>query len=130
MTVDRRNFTAAAALLATGIVNGCAKTAQKETNMYGLIGKITAADGKRDELASILLNGTKDMPGCLSYVIAADPNDASVLWVTEVWKDRQSHQQSLSLPSVQDAIAKGREFITGMDRVSETEVLGGHGLTG
>ena len=96
--------------------------------MYGLIGKITTADGKRDELASILLDGTKDMPGCLSYVIAADPSDLAVLWVTEVWIDKESHQQSLSLPSVQEAIAKGRKFITGMDRISETEVLGGHGL--
>jgi hypothetical protein len=31
--------------------------------MHGLIGKITAAEGKRDELIAILLQGTKEMPG-------------------------------------------------------------------
>jgi hypothetical protein len=32
--------------------------------MYGVIGKMTGADGKRDELIAILLQGTKEMPGC------------------------------------------------------------------
>lgn len=40
--------------------------------MYGLIGKMTAAPGKRDELVSILLEGVATMPGCLSYIIAKD----------------------------------------------------------
>jgi len=34
--------------------------------MYGLIGKMTAVDGKRDELVAILLAGVSGMPGCLS----------------------------------------------------------------
>jgi hypothetical protein len=37
--------------------------------MYGLISRINAVDGQRDALAAILLEGTKAMPGCLSYVI-------------------------------------------------------------
>ena len=44
--------------------------------MYGLIGKMTAARGKRDELISILLEGAARMPGCLSYIIAKDLSDA------------------------------------------------------
>jgi quinol monooxygenase YgiN len=44
--------------------------------MYGLIGKIHAVPGQRDALATILLEGTQGMPGCLSYVVAADPIDA------------------------------------------------------
>ncbi len=128
--VDRREFSIGAALFVSGAATGCAATADQENEMYGLIGKITAADGKRDKLALILLEGTKEMPGCQSYVIAADPHDANVLWVTEVWKDKEAHQQSLTLPSVQEAIAQGRPFITGMDRISETQVMGGHGLAG
>ncbi len=54
--------------------------------MYGLIGRIKTQPGKRDELAAILLQGTKDMPGCLSYVVANDPRDPDALWVTEVWE--------------------------------------------
>ena len=39
---------------------------KRDKNMYGLIGKITAKDGQREDLINILLEGTKDMPGCLS----------------------------------------------------------------
>lgn len=96
--------------------------------MYGLIGKITATDGKRDALAAVLLDGLRDMPGNLSYVVSNDPSHLDVLWVTEVWVDRAAHEASLSLESVQDAIQKGRPFIAGMERIAETQPLGGHGL--
>ncbi len=97
--------------------------------MYGLIGTFTATPGQRDALVAILLAGMRDMPGCRSYVVARDPGDADKLWVTEVWDSAASHQASLQLPAVQAAIAQGRPFIAGMQRVSETEPVGGHGLT-
>jgi len=96
--------------------------------MYGLIGKMTAVEGKRDELSAILLAGLSDMPGNLSYIVAHDPTDESVLWVTEVWTDQEAHKNSLSLPNVQAAIAKGRPLIAGMERISETRPVGGNGL--
>jgi len=96
--------------------------------MYGLIGKLSATAGSRDALAAILLGGTGRMPGCLSYVIANDPADADALWITEVWDSQESHRASLTLPSVQDAIAKGRPLIAGFSNRVETEPLGGHGL--
>lgn len=96
--------------------------------MYGLIGKITAAPGQRDALATILLHGTHAMPGCLSYIIARDSTDDSALWITEVWDSADSHKASLSLPAVQAAIAKGRPMIAGFSNRVETVPLGGHGL--
>lgn len=96
--------------------------------MYGLIGKMLAAPGKRDELASILLEGTGGMPGCLSYIIAADATDPDALWITEVWDSADSHRDSLKLPSVQAAIAKGRPLIAGFGERFETRPVGGVGL--
>jgi len=96
--------------------------------MYGLIGKMTAVAGQRDALAAILLDGTQKMPGCLSYVVATDPADADALWITEVWDTQESHKASLSLPGVQQAIAKGRPLIAGFSNRVETAPLGGHGL--
>ena len=96
--------------------------------MYGLIGKMSATAGNRDALASILLEGTGEMPGCLSYIIANDPADPDALWITEVWDSPESHKASLKLPSVQQAIAKGRPLIAGFSNRVETEPLGGHGL--
>jgi len=96
--------------------------------MYGLIGKITAATGQRDALAAILLEGTESMPGCLSYVVSRDSADPDALWVTEVWDSRASHQASLALPRVQQAIASGRPLIAGMSDRVEIEPIGGYGL--
>ena len=96
--------------------------------MFGLIGKMSAIAGQRAALATILLEGTAAMPGCLSYIIATDPEDADGLWITEVWDSRESHQASLSLPGVQAAIAKGRPLIAGFSNRVETAPLGGHGL--
>ena len=96
--------------------------------MYGLIGKIMAVSGQRDALAGILLEGAARMPGCLSYVVANNPADPDVLWVTEVWDTQESHRNSLSLPSVQGAIARGRPLIAGFGERFETAPIGGHGL--
>src|SRR5690349_8967287 len=96
--------------------------------MYGLIGKMTTARGQRDALIGILLEGTGGMAGCLSYIIAIDPNESDALWITEVWDDEASHKASLSLPSVQQAIAKGRPLITGFSNRTVTTPVGGIGI--
>jgi quinol monooxygenase YgiN len=96
--------------------------------MYGLIGKMSAVPGQRDALAAILLDSTGAMPGCLSYVIAADPADADALWITEVWDSAANHQASLALPAVQGAIAKARPLVAGFSNRVETVPIGGYGL--
>ncbi len=96
--------------------------------MYGFIGKMRATPGQRDALIAILLEGTGEMPGCLSYIVARDPTDPDAVWVTEVWDDAGSHKASLSLPAVQAAIAKGRPLIAGFDSSVPTEPVGGWGL--
>lgn len=97
--------------------------------MYGLIGQILAVPDQRDVLMEILLEGTRDMPGCLSYVVAADPGDPNALWVTEVWDSQSSHAASLSLPSVREAIQRGRPLIAGFGQRVITTPVGGHGLS-
>lgn len=105
-------------------------TAQEKRPMYGLIGQMLAAPGKRDELLAILGEGIDGMPGCLSYVIAKDPANADALWITEVWTDKDAHAASLKLPSVQAAIAKARPIIAGFPQHFETVPVTGHGLKG
>jgi quinol monooxygenase YgiN len=98
------------------------------TAMYGLIGKMVAKPGQRDALVAVLLEGVAGMPGCLSYVVAIDPTDADGIWITEVWDSQQSHRASLSLPAVQQAIARGKPMIASFAQSSETQPVGGHGL--
>jgi quinol monooxygenase YgiN len=89
---------------------------------------MTAVSGQRDTLAAVLLEGTGDMHGCLSYVVATDPADPDALWITEVWDTQASHQASLALPAVKAAITRGRPLIAGFSNRVETTPLGGHGL--
>lgn len=96
--------------------------------MYGLIGQIRAIPGQRNTLIELMLGGLTDMPGCLSYILARDPQDEDLIWVTEVWDNPASHQNSLGLPSVQQAIMKARPLIAGFGERFETEPVGGHGL--
>jgi quinol monooxygenase YgiN len=96
--------------------------------MYGLIGKMVAHPGKRDELLEILVKGIGPMPGCRSYVIAKDPLDANAIWVTEVWEDTGSHQASLSMQQVKATIHKAMPLIASFGNRVETEPVAGLGL--
>lgn len=95
--------------------------------MYGLITKIKTKPGQRDALAPILLQATQAMPGCLSYVVAADPGDSDALWITEIWDSAESHRASLNLPNVKAALQAGRPLIAGFGERFETRPIGGFG---
>ena len=99
-----------------------------ELEKYGLFGKMVAAPGRRDELVRYLLEGTGGMPGCLIYVVANDPAEPDAIWITEVWRTKQDHANSLKLPAVQAAIAKARPIIAGFGERFETIPVGGVGL--
>lgn len=114
--------TAAAAMLP-----GTALSAEG-TEMYGMLGRMKAAPGKRDELLALLLESSADMPGCLSYIVAKDATDPDAIWITEAWDSKEHHDASLKLPQVQAAITKARPLIAGFDSRAETEPVGGIGL--
>lgn len=125
-TITRRELLAWFA--AAGALRAGATPFTNHAPMYGLIGKMSAHPGQRDALLAAMLDGTHDMPGCLSYVVATDPQDADALWITEVWTDQASHQASLKLPQVQAAITKARPLIAGFSNRVETVPVGGTGL--
>jgi quinol monooxygenase YgiN len=127
MSIDRRSFVVGVASVAAACTTPVSKVA-REQKMYGLIGKMTSQAGRRDELVSILLDGAAGMPGCLSYIIANDPSDADVIWITEAWESKEAHVASLSLASVKAAITRGRPLIAGMSAIAQTVPVGGHGL--
>ncbi|MBA0087215.1 MAG: antibiotic biosynthesis monooxygenase [Acidobacteria bacterium Pan2503] len=96
--------------------------------MYGLIAKLTAVSGLRDELIKILEEGTRNMPGCRSYIVAKDAAEVNVVWVTEIWDSEASHQASLSLPAVKDAVGQAKPLVAGFERVAVTNPVGGVGF--
>ncbi|HEY1836380.1 MAG TPA: putative quinol monooxygenase [Rhizomicrobium sp.] len=125
MTANRRSVTLGglSAIAALAVA-----PAAEESKMFGMIGKMTVADGKRDAVIALLLDNAAAMPGCLSYIVATDSTDANAIWITEAWDSKESHAASLKLPQVQTTIAKARAFITGMTPTAITTPVGGYGL--
>lgn len=128
--MNRREFLLITnAALLTRFKPAVAASGRKErANMYGLIVKVSAVPGKRDALIAILIAGTTQMPGCLSYIVAKDSLDANVIWITEVWDSEESHAASLSLPGVKDAITRGKPLIAEFGRPTLTQPVGGYGI--
>jgi len=96
--------------------------------MYGLIVRLTVATGKRDEVVRLLTDSAADMPGCLSYVVAVDSGHEDAIWVTEVWDHVASHDASLSLPSVKNAIAQVKPLISHFSKIAVTTPVWGVGF--
>jgi quinol monooxygenase YgiN len=124
--IDRRLMIGGSAALA--LLPGVAMAGGK--SMYGMLGRMKAAPGKRDELIALLLDSSGGMPGCLSYIVARDLKDPDSVWITEAWDSKESHDASLKLPQVQAAIAKAKPIIVGFDSNTEYEPMGGIGLKG
>lgn len=80
-------------------------TISKEA-MFGMIAKITATKGDREELIAHLLEGPDELPDCVSYIVAKDLENNSTVWVSEVWDSKESHAASLKLGSVRTTIEK------------------------
>lgn len=132
MFVSRRTMIggAAAAMLLSGRAGKVeAHTMEEidESQVYGLIGQMKAAPGRRDELIGYLIEGSAAMPGNLGYGVWKDLADADAIWITEVWKDEAAHKASLHLPQVQEAIRKARPIIAGFGARAEVSPVAGTG---
>ena len=86
--------------------------------MFGMINKMVAIEGRRDDLTKLLHDATRDMPGCLNYIVAQDAADTVTIWITEVWESVEHHTAGLTLPHVQEAIQAGRPSIASMETVA------------
>jgi len=102
------------------------------TNKYLLHGKLTAQDGRRDELANILLEASKlvsTAKGYKLYAIGKDENDTNSVYVTEIWNSKEDHDNSLKVEGVRELIMKAMPILDGQPtKGQELEILGGTGI--
>jgi quinol monooxygenase YgiN len=91
-----------------------ASLGRSKRQMFSLASRIVALPGRRDALAKVLLEGSRDVPGCLSYVIAQDRRDERVLYINEVWESEASHRCALSLPHVKSSTSAAMRMIAGV----------------
>jgi quinol monooxygenase YgiN len=120
--IDRRTFLE---YLGAVTLLPAAAGSQEATGMWGLIVKITLVPSKRDEMIEILKQSAADMPGCISYIVAKDTADEKSIWVTEVWDSQASHDASLTLPAVKDAIPRGKAIVSNFERIAVTTPVWG-----
>ena len=94
---------------------------------FGYFGSMKALPGRRDEVVSIILDGGEatTLPGCQLYVVSLSNTDPDVIWVTEYWDTKESHDASLQLPDVRASVAKVLPLLTGEFTSQETTVVGG-----
>ncbi len=97
---------------------------------YGIYGKMGVKPGMRDAVVKLLLKDVDELRsiGCQAYIVTLDPNDPNLIWVMEVWDSEESHDASLKLPSVQDAIKQALPMLTGDFSQTKLDVVGGLGL--
>ncbi len=94
--------------------------------MYGLIVKLTATAGRRQDLIQSM--GGEDshtIPGCLSFIVAKDAADDDILWITEVWVSRQALEASLERPNAQAAASDFDTLIAAYEKAATTSPVEG-----
>jgi quinol monooxygenase YgiN len=103
-----------------------------DQNLYGRTGTIKAKEGSANELAAILLKAAdlvSNMDGCRLYIIGRDVNNASIIWVYEIWESKMHHAKSLQREEVRVLISKAMPLIDSIpDGGVEMEILGGAGI--
>lgn len=90
--------------------------------MYGLIVKLTSAPGRRNELIAMM--GGEDshtVPGCLSFIVAEDVGDENILWITEVWANKASHEASLQTPPIKESLTDADTLIVAFEKIATTQ---------
>ncbi|WP_138750936.1 putative quinol monooxygenase [Paenibacillus sinopodophylli] len=97
---------------------------------YAMFGKLTAHEGKRDELANKMLASNEtlnSMEGCIYYILHEAEDDPDVLWITELWVSKEAHAASLKNEKVRALIGSCQHLIAGGDAV-KVRPIGGKGF--
>lgn len=91
--------------------------------MYGIINRFTAHPGKRDELIAAMTSDAGSMEGCHSFVVAHDATDPDVMWLTEIWENKDFWQAPVNRPGVKASIAVAIPLVKDWGTTVETEVV-------
>ena len=98
---------------------------------YALINKLTAKPGKRDEVIELILESSKpfkDNPSCLFSLVYKDTEDPNIIWVEDVWTNKDDHTKALAQPELRPYIEKTIPLLEGKPEQHEIELAGGKGL--
>lgn len=98
--------------------------------MYGYLGSMRTRPGHRDDVVAILTKSGDGLrsAGCELYLVGVAADDPDTIWVTEMWRSKQHHDDSLELPETKEAIASAMPMLTGEFEGHQLEFVGGLGF--
>ncbi|MCL1670346.1 putative quinol monooxygenase [Elizabethkingia ursingii] len=101
-------------------------------NKYLLHGKLTAKSGYKEELADILIQASQlvsTAKGCHLYAVSHEKDDATSVYITEIWDSKNDHDNSLKIEGVRELIMKAMPILDEQPtKGQELEILGGTGI--
>ena len=99
---------------------------------FANIGTLGTKPGKRDELVALLTRPGSELAaaGCLLYEVGVSEFEPDSVFVAELWTTAEAHRDSLTLASVQAAIAEARPLLSGAMGGTRFEVVGSPLRTG
>ena len=99
---------------------------------YALLNKLTAKPDQRQQVVDILLESGKllfpDNPACHMYMVSEATEDPNVIWVTDLWTSKESHEDALKAPELRPYVEKTMPLLEGMPEQIEIRPVGGKGL--
>ena len=98
----------------------------------GVIAKLTALTGKREELTAALRQAvlnTEDEPGTLQYILLADTKQEDVLWFYELYADQDALQVHMSTDGFKALGAAIGPFLASRPELNMVEPVVGTGPT-
>jgi quinol monooxygenase YgiN len=90
---------------------------------WGLLGRMIAKPGKRDELVAALKESSRDVPGKLLYLIQLEEDDPDAFWINEVWESKAAYEACLAMPQVGDWAGRLGALMAGIEHRTETMPL-------
>jgi quinol monooxygenase YgiN len=81
---------------------------------YLLHGSLIAKENQQKELSTILVKASKLMQtakGCELYTLSLDSQDLQKVWITEIWKSKDDHENSLSVIGVKELITQAMPLL-------------------
>jgi quinol monooxygenase YgiN len=101
-------------------------------SQYLLHGKLTAKQGEKEKLSQILLAASQlvaTAKGCKLYIIGFDQGENEDVFITEIWDNKEDHDNSLKVEGVRELIMQAMPLLDGQPtKGQEINILGGFGL--
>jgi quinol monooxygenase YgiN len=92
----------------------------EDQGTWGLLGRMKAKPGKRDELIAALKESSRGVPGKLLYLFQLEIDDPDAFWINEVWESKAAYDACLTLPQVGDWSGKLTALLEKIEHRTET----------